>query len=265
LSATGVSPDVFYVKNYTIDGGTSVSQVDLSLSASQIKTALQNIQSSGIGVVGVIKSGQKIKLETNLTTTKNFSLEIVGLNENITYEIQEGDETDNNWTILFQDSRSVSETYTNPSSIRPITCNSHGISAVGTVCALFRGDKFITTSAVATIPDANTLTFPLDDIPGATFQATHLGISGNSYSVVSRNVHTRITTAFFQPGITSGITDSTTIPVLQTDDTPERQLAAIVGGSTWIRLDNSQLDHIMQNLYARTITEAKVADVFPTI
>ena len=167
------------------------------------------------------------------------------------------------------DSRSQTFNQTNtvpePPSLRSITTSAvHGLVA-GDLAPLWNNDELIAILEIVAAPTTTTLTVKISDLPGKEVEATHIGGSSSDYTeyfLRAPDVHTRMTYAFFIPGVTGSIATAEDITTVQGDDTPQEMLDALVAGDTWLQLQGSQLEQIHTGMYRRTVTEAKVADIF---
>lgn len=251
---------LFYIRNITAGISFSSANINLSDSASTIEAALT---SAGLGISSVVKSGQSITINTSVVISPMlpFNLDVTGLQSVIVDTITV---TDSKIEVEFTDTRSVSETYTNQSAIRSLQVNGHGITEVGTRIPVFKGDELVSTTSVSVITDANNIMVPLNDIPGADFQATHIGDPATAavFDLSVIRAPSRITSAFYIPGITSGITTPDDIPVIEGDETAANQLAAIANADAYLQVRSSDLEQLFQSLYVRTVEEVKRANVF---
>jgi hypothetical protein len=193
------------------------------------------------------------------------SIYVDGAPATISHKITTAPTIDVNFiTVDFTDLRQATQIQTNPSSLRSFTVTSHGFVA-GDFLAFFSGDALVARSKVAKVISVNEFSCDLRDVPGADFVATHVGTTKATYATNTRVVHTRLTHSFYIPGLTAGISIPADIPAEQGDDTAQAQLALIESAATWAKVTGSSITQLAPALYMRTIEEAKVADIFPTL
>lgn len=124
---------------------------------------------------------------------------------------------------------------TAPSS-RGLVITGHGYSA-GANIALWQGAKLVARTRVLTVADANTITVPLEDVPGDDFKATHAACAGVDACVRYKNgikpVSTLKTARFYLPGYSDGIASGEDIPLRATQVDPVSWLQAIADAEAW--------------------------------
>lgn len=243
----------YYIDNVVF--GFATLTTSLAQTAAQIASDISALDAN------VVKSGAKVEIYTGAVSLDDFSLDVTGLDSAIIDTITR---TGADLVVEFTDTRSISETYTNQSAIRSLQVNSHEITDVGTRIPIFKGDELVSTTTVSVVTDANNIMVPLEDVPGADFQATHIGdpATATVYNLSVVRTPSRITSAFYIPGISSGITTPDDIPVIEGDESAANQLAAIANADTYLQVRSSDLEQLLQSLYVRTVEEVKRENVF---